>query len=157
MNLEGILSIAGKPGLYKLVAQSRSGIIVESLLDGKRIPVSQAANISALSDIAIFTWSEEKPLSAIFKAIREKENGPTPVKHKDSGAKLEAYFAEVEPDYDTDRVYASDIKKVIQWYNLLEGKGLLDGETEDETEVEQNSETESETISDSEKTNDEEE
>ncbi len=134
MNLEGILSIAGKPGLYKLVAQSRSGIIVESLLDGKRIPVSQASNISALRDIAIFTWSEEKPLSEIFKAIKDKESGPTPVKHKDSGAKLVAYFAEVEPDYDTDRVYASDIKKVIQWYNLLEEKGLLEAEAESEAE-----------------------
>lgn len=134
MNLEGILSIAGKPGLYQLVAQSRSGIIVESLIDGKRIPVSQAANISALSDIAIFTWNEEKPLRDVFKAIKEKEGGPTPVKHKDSAAKLEAYFAEVEPDYDTDRVYASDIKKVIQWYNLLEEKGLLEAEEEAEKE-----------------------
>lgn len=132
MNLEGILSIAGKPGLHKLVAQSRGGLIVESLMDGKRMPVSQAQNISALSDIAIFTYSEEKPLREVFAAIKEKENAPTPVGHKESGAKLEAYFAEVLPDYDTDRVYASDIKKVIQWYNLLEEKGLLEA-TEEET------------------------
>lgn len=136
INLEGILSIAGKPGLYKLVAQSRSGIIVESLTDGKRMPVSSAQNISALSDIAIYTYTEEKPLHEIFSALKEKEGGVTPVKHKDSGAKLEAYFIEVVPEYDADRVYSSDIKKVIQWYNTLEEKGLLVEVEENETETE---------------------
>ena len=147
INLEGILSIAGKPGLYKLVAQSRNGVIVESLMDGKRMPISTAQNISALSDIAIYTHTEEKPLHEIFSVLKEKEGGVTPVKHKESGAKLEAYFAEVLPEYDADRVYPSDIKKVIQWYNTLEEKGLLvevQEKPEDVPEVKESSKEEEE-------------
>ena len=147
INLEGILSIAGKPGLYKLVAQSRNGVIVESLMDGKRMPISTAQNISALSDIAIYTHTEEKPLHEIFSVLKEKEGGVTPVKHKESGAKLEAYFAEVLPEYDADRVYPSDIKKVIQWYNTLVEKGLLvevEEEPEDAPEVKESSKEEEE-------------
>ncbi len=133
MNLEKILSIAGKPGLYQLVAKSRNGIIVESLLNGRRIPVSQAQNISTLSKMAIFIVNGEKPLHEVFALIREREGGPAPVKHKDNDARLKAYFGEVLPDYDVDRVYASDIRKVIQWYNLLEEKGLF--ETEDDADA----------------------
>jgi len=127
MGLEKILSISGKPGLYKIITQTRTGAVVESLLDRKRITVGAHSNISILSEIAIYTLTEELPLPEVFKKIKAKENGkPTAISHKAEKLKLEEYFFEVLPDYDEDRVYASDIKKVIQWYNLLHKHQLLD-------------------------------
>ncbi len=127
MALDTILAISQKPGLYKLVTQTRGGLIAQSLQDGKRISVSLRNNISLLSEIAVFTLTEEKPLSEVFKNIKEKENGgKTSVSHKDSKDALEEYFFEVLPDYDEDRVYVSDIKKVIRWYNQLQESNLLD-------------------------------
>lgn len=127
MGLEKILSIAGKPGLYKLVTQTRTGFVAESLLDGKRISVGLRSNVSVLSEIAIYTLEEELPLREVFLKIQEKENGgKTAVGHKEDKIKLEEYFFEVLPNYDEDRVYASDIKKIIQWYNMLTDKGLAD-------------------------------
>ena len=118
MALDKVLAIAGKPGLYKLVTQTRSGFLAESLLDNKKISVGIQQNVSVLSEIAIYTLSEEVPLQQVFKNISDKENGgPTSIGHKESKDKLEEYFFNVLPDYDEDRVYASDIKKVIQWYN----------------------------------------
>ena len=120
MELDKILSIAKKPGLYKLIAQSRGGFIAESLLDQKRISVSITSNVSLLSEIAIYTLAEELPLKEVFLKVFEKENGgqasTSPKASKDD---LEAYFFSVLPDYDEDRVYPSDIKKIISWYNLL--------------------------------------
>ncbi len=135
MSLEKIISISGKPGLYKLVAQTRGGFVAESLVDNKRISVSVQQNVSMLSEIAIYTLSEEVPLKQVFQNIKKKENGaPTAISHKDSKNKLEEYFFDVLPDYDEDRVYASDIKKVIQWYNLLQKHDMLDIlDAEDET------------------------
>lgn len=142
MGLEKILSISGKPGLYELKAQTRSGFVAESLIDGKKLSVSLKNNVSLLSEIAIYTLSEEVPLREVFNKIKEKENGgKTQISHKDPKIKLEEYFFEVLPDYDEDRVYASDIKKVIQWYNLLHDKGITDFEAEKEetpTDSEQN-------------------
>ncbi len=127
MSLENILSIAEKPGLFKLVTQTRGGFIAESLLDGKRISVNIRSNVSLLSEIAVYTLTEEKPLREVFAKIKEKENGgETSVSHKDSKDALEEYFFNVLPDYDEDRVYASDIKKIIKWYNLLQKNDLLD-------------------------------
>ena len=127
MSLEKVLSISGKPGLYKLIAQTRGGFVAESLMDNKRISVSVQNNVSVLSEIAIYTLTEEVPLKQVLKSIKEKENGePTSVKPKDSKDKLEEYFFNVLPDYDEDRVYASDIKKVLQWYNLLQKHNMLD-------------------------------
>ena len=127
MGLEKIIAIAGKPGLYKLVTQTRAGFIAESLLDNKRMSVSVQQNVSVLSEIAIYTLAEEVPLKQVFLNIKEKENGqPTSVSQKDSKDKLEEYFFNILPDYDEDRVYVSDIKKVIQWYNLLQSHKLLD-------------------------------
>tara|TARA_R110002049_G_scaffold253508_2_gene428865 strand:+ start:5111 stop:5542 length:432 start_codon:yes stop_codon:yes gene_type:complete len=126
MSLDKVLSIAGKPGLYKLVAQTRGGFVAESLIDKKRLSVSVQQNVSVLSEIAIYTLTEEVPLKEVFEKIRKKENGQkTAVKPKDSKDKLEEYFFEVLPDYDEDRVYASDIKKVVQWYNLLQEHNML--------------------------------
>lgn len=127
MSLEKVISISGKPGLYKLITQTRGGFVAESLIDKKRISVSIQNNVSVLSEIAIYTLTEEIPLRQVFENIKKKENGEqTSVKPKDGKDKLEEYFFDVLPDYDEDRVYASDIKKVVQWYNLLQQHGMLD-------------------------------
>jgi hypothetical protein len=134
MSLERILSITGKPGLYKLIAQTRGGFVAESLLDKKKITVNARQNVSVLSEIAIYTLNEEVPLKKVFNTIKEKENGqPTSVSAKDSNDKLEEYFFNILPDYDEDRVYVSDIKKVIQWYNLLQQYDLLDFSEKEES------------------------
>lgn len=127
MGLDKILSIGGKPGLYRLITQARSGFVAESLLDGKKITVGLRNNVSVLSEIAIYTLEEELPLREVFQRIQAKENGQkTSVGHKEDKSKLEEYFFGVLPNYDEDRVYASDIKKVIQWYNILLEKGITD-------------------------------
>ena len=136
MTLDKILSISGKPGLYKLLTQTRSGFVGESLVDGKRISVGLRNNVSVLSEIAIYTLEEEIPLREVFQKIKDKENGEkTSVHHKDDKLKLEEYFFEVLPNYDEDRVYPSDIKKIVQWYNLLHSNGITDFSEEEETEV----------------------
>jgi hypothetical protein len=128
MNVEKILAISGKPGLFELKVQTRSGFVAESLLDGKKITVGMKSNVSLLSEISMYTHSEEKPLVEILRAIAVKENeGPT-LSHKEDNAKLLAYFVEVVPDYDEDRVYPSDIKKVLNWYNMLQAKGMVSKE-----------------------------
>lgn len=126
MGLEKILSISGKPGLFELKTQTRSGFLAESLLDGKKIAVSANQNVSLLSEIAIYTLNEEVPLRQIMQKIKDKENGGKAISHKEDKLKLEEYFFEILPDYDEDKVYASDIKKIIQWYNLLQEKDLMD-------------------------------
>ena len=129
MNVEKILSITGKPGLFELKIQTRSGFLVESLLDGKKITVGLRSNVSLLSEISMYTYTEEKPLVDILRAIAIKENeGPTSVSHKEDNAKLVSYFLEILPDYDADRVYASDIKKLLNWYNILQAKGMVSKE-----------------------------
>ena len=126
MKLDNVMSISGKPGLYELKAQTRGGFIAESMLDGKKTTVNLRHNVSLLSEIAIYTYSEEIPLREVFQKIQEKEDGKEAISHKESRDKLEQYFREVLPQYDEDRVYASDIKKIIQWYNLLVSKGVTD-------------------------------
>ena len=124
MSLEKILTISGKPGLYQLQNQTRSGFLAISLVDGKKISVSAKQNVSILSEIAIYTLTEELPLSEVFTKISKKENGGEAISHKSTKDELEEYFFEILPDYDEDRVYPSDIKKVIQWYNLLTINGI---------------------------------
>ena len=142
MSLEKILSISGKPGLYQLKTQTRSGFLAESLLDGKKINVSGRHNVSLLSEIAIYTLTEELPLREVFKKIYEKEDGSEAISHKEPKIKLEEYFFEVLPDYDEDRVYPSDIKKVIQWYNLLIKNGFTDFSESEESKEKTASEEE---------------
>lgn len=126
MSLDKILSISGRPGLYKVVAPTRSGFVVESLVDNKRLTVNAQSNVSLLSDIAVYTLSEEVPLREVLQKIMDKEGGKTTsINHKDDKIKLEEYFFEILPDYDEDRVYPSDIKKIVQWYNLLQKHDLL--------------------------------
>lgn len=137
MGLDKILSVSGRPGLYKVKTQTRNGFLAESLLDGKHISVGIHNNVSILSEIAIYTLSEELPLYKVFNKIKEKEQGkPTSISHKDSKDTLEEYFFEILPDYDEDRVYASDIKKIVQWYNLLHKHDLLDLEASKSDEEE---------------------
>ncbi len=126
MSLEKVLSIAGKPGLYKLKTQTRAGFLAESLLDGKTINVSGRHNVSLLSEIAVYTLTEEVPLRKVLKKISEKEGGKEAISHKASKEELEEYFFSVMPDYDEDRVYASDIKKIVHWYNMLIKNGITD-------------------------------
>ncbi len=134
MGLDKILAIGGKPGLFKLVTQTRAGFVAESLLDGKKITVGLRSNVSVLSEIAIYTLEKEVPLREVFQNIKSKEKGgKTSVNHKDEKIKLEEYFFEILPDYDEDRVYPSDIKKVVQWYNILHDNGINDFE---EAEIE---------------------
>ncbi|RAJ13153.1 DUF5606 family protein [Olleya aquimaris] len=136
MALDKVLAIAGKPGLYKLVTQTRGGFIAESLIDNRRIAVGIQQNVSILSEIAIYTLTEEVPLKEVFNKIKTKENGaPTSISHKDSKDKLEEYFFDVLPDYDEDRVYASDIKKVVQWYNMLQKNNMLQFEDDAKEEA----------------------
>jgi hypothetical protein len=130
MSLEKILAISGKPGLYELKVQTRSGFLAESLADGKKLNVGLQNNVSLLSEISVYTYEGEKPLGEILKAIATKEDNKEAISHKEDKAKLEAYFSEVVPDYDTDRVYASDIKKIINWYNMLIAKGLISKDME---------------------------
>lgn len=126
MSLDKIVSISGKPGLYKLITQTRAGFVAESLLDNKRISVNIQTNVSVLSEIAMYTMTEEVPLKQVFSNIRSKENGEqTSVQTSDANALLVDYLSEVLPDYDQDRVYTSDIKKVIKWYNILQKNNLL--------------------------------
>ena len=141
MKLDKVLSISGKPGLYELKAQTRGGFVAESMLDGKKISVNMRHNVSLLSEIAIYTYTEEVPLREVFQKIYDKENGGEAINHKESKAKLEEYFSEVLPEYDEDRVYISDIKKIIQWYNLLVSKGYTDFSKGDEKASEETSET----------------
>lgn len=138
MSLEKILAISEKPGLFKLITQTRTGLIAESMIDGKRVAVNLRNNISLLSEIAIYTLTEEVPLNDVFRKIKEKENGKkTSIGHKQSKDDLEEYFFSILPDFDEDRVYVSDIKKVIRWYNILQQNDMLDlieDETSDEEE-----------------------
>ncbi len=128
MNVEKILAISGKPGLYLLQLQTRTGFVAESLTDGKKISVSLRSNVSLLSEISMYTYEDEKPLAAIMRAIALKENEGPAISHKEDNAKLIAYFKEIVPNYDEDRVYASDIKKVLNWYNILQEKGMVSKE-----------------------------
>jgi hypothetical protein len=136
MNLEKILSLSGKPGLYVLRVQTRTGFVAESLTDGKKITVSLKSNVSILSEISVYTYEGEKPLGEIFTAIAEKEAYATTISHKESNENLLAYFKEIVPNYDEDRVYASDVKKIVNWYNTLITKELITKEAQQPEETE---------------------
>lgn len=119
MTIDKIIAISGRPGLYELISAGKKNLIVQSLVDGKRFPITAISNISTLDSIAVYTEIQEVPLTDVFYDMYKKEDGKEAISHKESAKKLSEYFLEVLPDYDTERVYASNIKKVIQWYNLL--------------------------------------
>ena len=135
MNLTKVLAISGKPGLYHLETQTRSGFLATSLADCKRISVGIRNNVSLLSEIAIYTLEKEVPLTEVFTNMKNFEEGKEArISPKSDGATLEEYFSQVLPNYDRDRVYASDIKKIIQWYNLLLAKGFLEEDAQEDTQ-----------------------
>lgn len=125
MNIDKILAISGKPGLYELKMQTRTGFVAESLIDGKKVTVGLRSNVSLLSEISVYTYDGEKRLAEVFEAIAEKEDYSKSISHKESSNVLVDYFREALPEFDEDRVYPSDIKKIISWYNMLEAKGLI--------------------------------
>jgi hypothetical protein len=138
MKLKGIMAISGYPGLFKMVSQAKNSIIVESLLDGKRMPAFNSYKISSLEDIAMFTTDKEVPLTEVFIKLKEKYNGQKALDLKAANNELVKAFSEILPDYDRDRVYVSDIKKVFSWYNLLVDKDMLKDEPAEEAEVSEN-------------------
>ena len=125
IDLTGIISITGQPGLYKIVAQSKNGIIVEGLADKKRVNVYASTKVSTLSDISMFTTGDDKPLEEIMTTIFEKEKGGPAVDSKSEDKAIEKYFSEILPEYDKDRVYISNMRKLINWYNNLQVNGAL--------------------------------
>jgi len=135
--LKGILAISGQPGLFKLVSNAKNALIVESLIDEKRIPVYATSKISALEDIAIFTDEGDMPLVDVFKCIHDKEDGGQCISHRASGKELKGYMDDILPTYDRDRVYTSDMKKVFQWYNLLQENELINFDAQTEADQEQ--------------------
>lgn len=123
--LKDILAISGQAGLFKMLSKGSNSVIVESLLNGKRFPAFSSNKIISLEDIAIYTESGEVPLEKVFKKIADKEGFKQSIDHKSSSEELKSYFSEILPDYDQERVYVSDIKKVVHWYNMLLEKEML--------------------------------
>lgn len=137
--LKKILSVSGKPGLYKLVSQGKSMLIVEALTDGRRIPVYAREKIISLGDIAIYTDGDELPLYEVLNSVKAKEEGKA-VSSIDAARatpdELRAYMAEVLPNFDRERVYPTDIKRLLSWYNLLIGAGITDFDPQESAEEE---------------------
>ena len=136
MNLKDILSISGEGTLFKFIAQGKNAVIIENLENGRRISAGGTAKVSALDEIAIFTTGEDMPLGKVMDLIWEKENGGEALSHKSPDDDLKKYFSEVLPDFDAARVYTSDIRKVVHWYNILHKLNLLVKEEEEVKAVE---------------------
>ncbi|NTW34440.1 MAG: DUF5606 domain-containing protein [Bacteroidetes bacterium] len=133
MDLSDILSLSGKSGLYRSIAQTKNGIIVESLVDKKRFPVYVSDKASSLSDICIYTNNEENILlKDVMDIIYKKESAGACIDPKSDEKKLKKYFEEIIPDYNKEKVYVSDMRKVISWYNFLQVQGLLKPEEKEE-------------------------
>ena len=142
MNLSGILSIGGKAGLFKMISSTKSGLIVEGLVDKKRIPVYSTHQISALEEISIYTYEEDVPLTDVFKKIHTYLNGAEIISPKSSKNALLDFMKEILPDYNEEQVYASDVKKLIQWYKIINSNDMMvfdeEVETEENTEPKEN-------------------
>lgn len=136
MNLKDILAISGEGTLFKFIAQGKNAVIVENLETGRRLSAGATSKVSALDEISLFTTGEDMPLGKVMDLIWEKENGGETLSHKLTDTELKKYFATVVPDYDRDRVYTSDIKKVLHWYNILHKLNLLVKEEEKAEEPE---------------------
>jgi len=144
MDLKDILAISGQPGLYKFVAQSSRGVIVEALADGKRQNIPPTARVSSMAEIAIYTDTEDKPLEKILQDMFRALDGKEAISHKASATEITEFFGRMVPDYDQERVHNSDMKKVISWYNTLLAKGLIDLEEPKEEEEETSEEASAE-------------
>jgi hypothetical protein len=139
IDLTGIISISGQPGLYKIIAQSKNGIIVEGLSDKKRLNVYASTKVSTLADIGMYTTGDDKPIEEIMTAVFEKEKGGAAIDAKADDKQVEKYFSEILPDYDKERVYVSNMRKLFSWYNILQSTGNL-------KEKEENKESDEEKI-----------
>lgn len=126
MELKDILAISGQPGLYKFVAQSMRGVIVESLIDGKRMNAAATSRVSALTEISMFTEGEDIALADVFTNIWNYTEGKQAISHKESADKIKEEFAKVLPEYDRERVHVSDMKKCFAWYNILVEAGFTE-------------------------------
>ncbi len=145
MDLQGIISISGRPGLFKIVTQGKSNVIVESLIDKKRFPAFASEKISSVVDISIFTYEEDVKLTDVFSTLLNQNDGKESINHKVEESVLRSTFTSVLSNYDIDRVYLSDIRKVFQWYNLLLKEGLLKLEVIEETDAASEGKIEKET------------
>jgi len=134
MNLSGIIAISGKGGLYTVAGQSKNNVIVESVIDGKKFPAFSSNRISALEDISIYTYEGDELLADIFKSIFDQEKGGEAPSHKDNVDDLKKYLRSILPEYDEERVFTSDIKKLFQWYNLLHSANKLELKEKNEEE-----------------------
>lgn len=141
MDLKDILSISGHGGLFKYISKSRNGIIVEGFEDKKRMNAFSHYKVTSLNDIAIFSESGETPLRKIFKTISETENGGAAIDSKSDDSKLKEYFSKILPDYDKQKVYVSDIRKIISWYNILQRNGFNSFEEEKPEETKEKPES----------------
>ncbi len=145
MNLTGIIAIAGKPGLYKVVSRAQNGLVVESLADGKKVPALASHKISALEDISMYTVDEDVKLSEVMDKIYAHTSGKEAIDSKSDGPALYAYFEQILPDFDKDRVYPSDLKKLFSWYSLLLNAGIFNLAEEKATDSIQDAEVIEET------------
>lgn len=134
MDLKEIMAISGKPGLYKLLSQTKTGMLVESMADKRRFPVFAHEKVSSLEEISIFTETDDIPLKEVLKKIHEYLQGKPVPGHKSEPEELKAFFGEAVPEYDRERVYVSDIRKVVQWYQVLHEMDLLDFTEEEKDE-----------------------
>jgi len=142
MDLTKILSISGKHGLFQVVSQLKNAVLVESLIDKKRFPAFAHEKISSLKEISVFTNGEDKPLREVLKAMYEKYEGKPAIDPKTDDKTLKTFFLEVVPDYDQERVYISDIRKIVGWYNLLAENNMLDFTEPEEKPGEESAENE---------------
>jgi len=134
MDLTGIISISGMSGLHKIVAQIKNGVLVESLIDKKRLPAYATHKVSELENITIYSTADNVALKDVFQKIFDKENGGPSIDAKSPEPELKKYLKSVFPDYDEERVYISDIKKIFNWYNILQKEGLLVKKEEEKEE-----------------------
>lgn len=141
MQLEKIISISGKPGLFKLVSQLKNGFIIEDVTSKKKISIGNSSQVSLLDNIAMFTFDQEVPLFDVFETLAKEVNYEQSISHKSSEAELREVMEKALPNYDTDRVYVSDIKKLVQWYNILHKAGYITPESFVKPEVEEENES----------------
>lgn len=151
MDLKGIIAIAGKPGLYKVAAQGRNNIIVQSLENEKKFPAFASDKISALDDISFYTYDGDVPLVEVYLKLSEKENYAVSISHKEEPGKLREYLVTFLPNYDAERVYDTDVKKLFQWYNILIEKGIITKESAEAYKKSMEATDESEVIEEVEK------
>jgi len=146
MDLKKILSVSGRPGLYQTIGHSPRGIVAESLIDGKRVTLFSHERISTLEDISIFTTEEDISLKAVLKIIFEKLEGQSAISPKSSANELRLFMEKMIPNYDAERVYDSDLKRLVSWYNLLLEKNLIDNQPDEEETQEAENQEEKHTV-----------